>query len=432
MGWVFVSHASADLAKARALANALQDLGVVAWLAPDRIPPGADYAKEIAEAIAQSSCVVMLLSDDSLASTQVRREVDAAIGAGTRLLPVDLTGEHPLAALPPLWQYLLRVVQYMVWGGAEATATHIAGALDVAQGAIAADHSPQAVKPVPREPVYVADSNLIVVKSYLVASRLSEVLADLGDRVAMVSAPWSSGLLQQLADGDLDMCVYNEQAVVAFATEHPGILTVVGHACYSMGGHNFALLARAGSHWENVSVDTLPDALTQGMRVYVGLDTDRWPSFLRVVGLSHEELVRRGVTLVNTPEPGPQILAADPEALLVGGQNARFEALSGGGACEVIDYSSLPEDARARLRLASSNVLVVRSGAVEEHGWDLHRLNKRLRANLAEAWIDEEELDDVVRELTRTCGFEVAGRRQRDRITRHVLYETYRAGRLIL
>lgn len=421
----FVSHASCDKARASELAQSLRKRMVDPWLASERVAPGEYYASAIAAAIADATALILLLSEQSLASAQVRREVDTAVGEGVPVLPVLLSPGHQLADLPPEWRYLLRVTQWVDWMGADNTAAKLTGVPSPTE-ASHFDRSPS--DPVSKNKIYVADSTLLVVKSYLEASGLETVLREAGTEPRFVAAPWSSHLLHQLADGDLDLCVYNEAAVVAFAQTHPGVLEVVSHAGYSMGGNNFSVLAKEGSKWDPVTMTNFAGALSADTRVYVGVNTDRWTNFLTATGLSHAELTTIGVKVINTPEPGLEVLDADPDALLVSGQNARFEAVLRGGVREVIKYHELSDPKRAALRRSSSNVLIVRAETARDLTWDLPALAKKFRSSAGQVWADEQLLEDLVERLTRVCEFQVSGRRERERIARHVLYETYRAG----
>ena len=77
MSDIFVSYASADRDRARAVAQALTDQGWAVWW--DRtIPPGRQFDEVIEEALDSARCVVVLWSKASVASQWVKTEAAEA------------------------------------------------------------------------------------------------------------------------------------------------------------------------------------------------------------------------------------------------------------------------------------------------------------------------------------------------------------------
>ena len=79
---VFVSHTTQDkrdLALAQALATGVKARGGEAFIAPDRIPPGAVWKREIIEAIVdRSTHFIVIVSAASIASDWVQKEIELA------------------------------------------------------------------------------------------------------------------------------------------------------------------------------------------------------------------------------------------------------------------------------------------------------------------------------------------------------------------
>ena len=96
MSDVFLSYSRKDLARARALAEALEARGWSVWW--DReIPPGRTFDDVIEEALGQTKSVVVLWTASSAASNWVRTEADVGLGRGI-LIPVLMEPvEIPLA-----------------------------------------------------------------------------------------------------------------------------------------------------------------------------------------------------------------------------------------------------------------------------------------------------------------------------------------------
>src|SRR5712675_1952264 len=75
---VFVSHASQDAAVANAVVENLEQHGISCWIAPRNVTPGSPYADEIVGAINDAKVLVLVLSENAVASAHVGREVERA------------------------------------------------------------------------------------------------------------------------------------------------------------------------------------------------------------------------------------------------------------------------------------------------------------------------------------------------------------------
>jgi hypothetical protein len=92
---VFLSYSESDKSLARRVADGLEragrDGGLKVWFAEREILPGQNWAEKIARALKDSEAMVVLLTPDALSSTQVRREIEYALGEETyshRVIPV--------------------------------------------------------------------------------------------------------------------------------------------------------------------------------------------------------------------------------------------------------------------------------------------------------------------------------------------------------
>lgn len=105
---VFISHSSVDLAMARRVCAALEGAGLTCWMAKRDIPPGAVFASAINAAIQRSRVMVVLVTQKSLASPHVLREVDRAVHHRVALVPVRLADIE----LSGKFEYLLATTQW--------------------------------------------------------------------------------------------------------------------------------------------------------------------------------------------------------------------------------------------------------------------------------------------------------------------------------
>ncbi len=124
MSDIFISYASADRERAKLLSTALTNRGWTVWW--DRIiPPGMEYAEVIEQALDSSTCVVVLWSTASVASSWVKTEAAEALQRRIlvpaliedtkiplefrRLQAADLSQWHGDASHPELLKFLTAV-----------------------------------------------------------------------------------------------------------------------------------------------------------------------------------------------------------------------------------------------------------------------------------------------------------------------------------
>lgn len=84
---VFISYSSKQFEEALTIRNALSDVGVSCWMAPDSIPGGSQYWQEIPIALANTKTLVLLLTPDAESSKWVPKEVNTAIENRSVIIP---------------------------------------------------------------------------------------------------------------------------------------------------------------------------------------------------------------------------------------------------------------------------------------------------------------------------------------------------------
>ncbi len=87
---VFISYSSKDLGVVNRIAEEFDRMGVLFWKAPEMIPAGSSYAKEIPKAIQECDVFLLLLSKSSQDSIWVEKEIDSAICHRKTILPVQI------------------------------------------------------------------------------------------------------------------------------------------------------------------------------------------------------------------------------------------------------------------------------------------------------------------------------------------------------
>ena len=84
---VFISYSSLDYSEARIIKEVLETNGIHCWMAPESIPIGSNYAKEIPSAIDHCRIFLLILSENAQLSKWVPLELDRAYNAGKVILP---------------------------------------------------------------------------------------------------------------------------------------------------------------------------------------------------------------------------------------------------------------------------------------------------------------------------------------------------------
>jgi formylglycine-generating enzyme required for sulfatase activity len=117
---VFISYPHQDKATADAACAKLEAEGIRCWIAPRDVPPGAEWAEAIVDAIDSCRAMVLIFSSNTNASRQIRREVQQAFDGEKPVVPFrieDVVPERSLryymdsvhwldALTPPLEQHL--------------------------------------------------------------------------------------------------------------------------------------------------------------------------------------------------------------------------------------------------------------------------------------------------------------------------------------
>ncbi|MGN0437037.1 MAG: TIR domain-containing protein [Lachnospiraceae bacterium] len=90
---VFVSYSSKDKILVNKIIDMIEDMGISCWKAPECIPAGSSYAREIPKAIANCRVFLLMLSSTSQDSIWVEKEIDNAITHRKTIIPLALDDE---------------------------------------------------------------------------------------------------------------------------------------------------------------------------------------------------------------------------------------------------------------------------------------------------------------------------------------------------
>ena len=106
---VFISYASQDAAVAERLCAALEAAGLPCWIAPRDVKPGAVYADAIVRAIGGAQAVLLVLSENSVGSSHVGKEIERASSKRRPIIALRMD-EAPLS---PALEYFLGESQWV-------------------------------------------------------------------------------------------------------------------------------------------------------------------------------------------------------------------------------------------------------------------------------------------------------------------------------
>lgn len=87
---IFISYASDDFLRVRDVANHLQELGFEVWMDVKNLYGGDLWRPELVQAISTCDTLLLFLSEISMKSINVRREIDLASEKRKKIIPIKL------------------------------------------------------------------------------------------------------------------------------------------------------------------------------------------------------------------------------------------------------------------------------------------------------------------------------------------------------
>lgn len=103
----FISHSSKDVQIVNQIVDILRQCGISYWKAPEMIPPGSNYAREITKAVGDCHYFMIIISEASQKSIWVEKEVDIAINDRKIIFPIRIDN----AELSDVYRFYLNNVQ---------------------------------------------------------------------------------------------------------------------------------------------------------------------------------------------------------------------------------------------------------------------------------------------------------------------------------
>jgi TolB-like protein len=176
-GAAFISYASQDSGVAASICAALESDGITCWMAPRDVRPGDFYADAIVQAINACQLLVLVLSESSIASAHVLREVERASAKQRPVISFRIDS----AALPPGLEYFLSTSQWLDASGGrlEPSLTKLVEAVRRRSTAPAAQTLPSGTTPqAGKAAASSLGSRVLLIAVVLIAAGIVYILAD--------------------------------------------------------------------------------------------------------------------------------------------------------------------------------------------------------------------------------------------------------------
>ena len=176
---VFISYASHDVSVATAVVEVLERNGLTCWIAPRDVRAGALYADAIVRAISGATAFVLVLSESSIDSSHVGKEIERA---SSKKRPI-ITLRIDAAPLTPALEYFLSESQWVEAQAGNMQAAHaklvdaIRGSAPAASATASSVRSALPAGPAPAAPLKSSYPRILVaaavamIVTYLVADK---------------------------------------------------------------------------------------------------------------------------------------------------------------------------------------------------------------------------------------------------------------------
>jgi hypothetical protein len=280
--------------------------------------------------------------------------------------------------------------------------------------------------------INIAQSSLVVIRAITETWDLDKLLNEFGIKTNYKNIPWSDNILKLIDNNTIQIGIYNKNRTLKYINNNKdNNLEIVSNMCYSMGGKNFYILSKENSIWHKMNFEEVKNNL-DGQTVCLPIGSDMHQNFLEVFDLTEEDIKKRKINICDNPtKTGFEIFNLCPNALLVSGQNLRFQAIYRGGYIEVIEFLTIPKNKRKYLKESSENSLIINKSLydyIEKE--DFIELVNEAKENFNDQWIRSNSYPKNLDALKNICDQSNLSDEENYFMIRNILFETYRFGQL--
>ncbi len=108
---VFISYSSKDTYEIKQITGILEENKISYFKAPESIPAGSNYAREIPGAIRECAVFLLVISVNSQNSIWVEKEIDCAINMRRMIIPIKI-GKEPLSDMFLFYLNNVQIINY--------------------------------------------------------------------------------------------------------------------------------------------------------------------------------------------------------------------------------------------------------------------------------------------------------------------------------
>ena len=274
----------------------------------------------------------------------------------------------------------------------------------------------------------IAQNNLVVIKSFLLGSLFEELLLDKFN-IKNLPYDWSDRMLDDLSSSKLDMIIYNTNRAKKFINDrYLDNIEILDHCCYSMGGENFFLLGKKDI-WKETSLSEFKKNIqNNGVTTIVTTkNSDNIDNLSLLMDVNDPKL-----KIVNLPADNirREIFDINPNILVCGSQNSRFNLLYQDDIIEVLNYSSINDKAKKNQIISNSeNSFIVNKNIYQYiKKKDLLEIIKMAKNNFHELGQNKKRTRELVQSLLELVNHLTHSQDNAEFIVRNILYKTYRIG----
>lgn len=274
----------------------------------------------------------------------------------------------------------------------------------------------------------LATSGLTVIDSIMQGWDCDLIFRRNGFTIDRFPYKWSDKILTDMEAGKLDIAIYNKESCLSFNKNNGGSIHIVRDICSSMGGRNFYILASKNGKWRNMTLEQFKQSIDSDTIIGVPKHSDMYKNLLFILDISEEEIVSRGVKIIDYhSDQGLELFKILPDLLIVAGQDIRFLAECIGDYFELISYDYFPQEKKNYFFKNSINSLIISNSAMSKlKNINIEQLGIDLMLNFYRNFMKKDSTDKIygalVNKLSHICHDEETLKY----IINKILFETYR------